>query len=91
MEFKPHPMVPETCRAARAYLNWPQSQLAKMATVNINTVKKFERHLTTPIINNLYAMQRALENSGILFVENEKGSIGILWRPKSPPPRPERP
>jgi ribosome-binding protein aMBF1 (putative translation factor) len=74
-------MAPEQCRAARAWLNWSQTELAEKASVGLSTVKSFEGGMRTPITNNLSAIQRALEAGGIemVFSKGEK-PIGIAWR-----------
>jgi DNA-binding transcriptional regulator YiaG len=66
------PMTPEQCRAARAWLNWPQDALAKAASVGVSTVRDFEAVRRVPTRNNLAAMQAALEAAGVSFVNNEK-------------------
>lgn len=65
-------MTPEQCRAARAWLNWPQDELATNANVGVSTVRDFEANRRVPTRNNLTAMQAALEKGGVSFVENEK-------------------
>src|SRR3954451_21371759 len=65
-------MTPEQCRAARAWLNWPQDALAKSANVGVSTVRDFEAGRREPTRNNLAAMQAALETGGVSFVETEK-------------------
>lgn len=65
-------MVPEQCRAARAWLNWSQETLAKSANVGASTVRDFEAGRRDPTRNNLAAMKAALETGGISFVESEK-------------------
>ena len=62
-------MTPEQCRAARAWLNWPQDALAKAASVGVSTVRDFEKERRVPIANNLGAMRTALESAGIAFVD----------------------
>lgn len=64
-------MTPEQCRAARAWLNWPQDALAKAASVGVSTVRDFEAGRREPTRNNLAAMKAALETGGIAFVEND--------------------
>lgn len=61
-------MTPEQCRAARAWLNWSQGDLAKTAGVGSATVKDFETGKRKPIHSTLGAMQSALEAEGIGFV-----------------------
>ena len=65
-------MTPEQCRAARAWLNWPQDALAKAASVGVSTVRDFEAGRREPTRNNLAAMQAALEKGGVSFVDNDK-------------------
>lgn len=69
-------MTPEQCRAARAWLDWPQDRLAKAASVGVSTVRDFEAGRRDPTRNNLTAMRAALEADGISFVDTAK-SLGI--------------
>lgn len=70
-------MTPEQCRAARAWLNWPQDALAKAASVGVSTVRDFEAGRREPTRNNLAAMRAALESGGIAFVDDDK-QLGIV-------------
>lgn len=63
-------MSPEQCRAARGWLDLSQDELAKAASVSLSTVRDFEKGRRVPIANNLSAMKRAMEASGINFPEN---------------------
>lgn len=69
-------MIPAQCRAARAWLEWPQDQLAKAASVGVSTVRDFEAGRREPTRNNLAAMKVALEKGGVSFVDGPK-TIGI--------------
>jgi DNA-binding transcriptional regulator YiaG len=69
-------MTPEQCRAARAWLNWPQDALAKSANVGVSTVRDFEAGRREPTRNNLAAMKAALEKGGIAFVDADN-QLGI--------------
>jgi len=80
INFSPYFSVmlsPEQCRAARAWLDWSQEDLAKRASVSLSTVRDFEKGRRTPITNNLEAIARVLKSEGIelLFdgVEKPKG------------------
>lgn len=67
-------MKPAQVRMARAALKWSLEDLAKVADVHRNTINNFEneRYAGTPEV--LAAIQRALENAGIIFVaENGEG------------------
>jgi ribosome-binding protein aMBF1 (putative translation factor) len=66
-------MSPEQVRAARAWLDWSQADLAKAARVGLSTVKDYEGGNRTPIANNLSAIQGALEGAGVEFVDDPKG------------------
>ena len=70
-------MTPEQCRAARAWLNWPQDALAKSANVGVSTVRDFEAGRREPTRNNLTAMQAVLEQGGVSAVADKKAQ-GIM-------------
>jgi hypothetical protein len=70
-------MSPEQCRAARAWLNWSQGDLAGKASVGLSTVKSFEGGLRTPIANNLEAMKRVLSEAGIELLFEDGHATGI--------------
>jgi transcriptional regulator with XRE-family HTH domain len=61
-------MSPEQCRAARAWLNWSQQELATKAQVSNSTLRDFEAGRRVPIANNLTAIRRALEDGGVQFL-----------------------
>jgi ribosome-binding protein aMBF1 (putative translation factor) len=71
-------MTPEQSRAARAWLDWSQEELAAKASVSLSTVRDFEKGRREPISNNLAAMKAALESGGISFVEGG-GALGITF------------
>jgi len=71
-------LSPEQSRAARAWLDWSQDDLAKLAHVSLSTVRDFEKGRRVPIANNLDAMRKALESKGISFEAGTNGKpIGI--------------
>ncbi|CAI3933264.1 helix-turn-helix domain-containing protein [Commensalibacter communis] len=63
-------ITPHQCRAARGLLSISQQDLAKMANVGLSTVRSFENEKSTPITNNIQAIQTALENAGVNFIDN---------------------
>lgn len=78
-------MTPEQCRAARAFLNWSQTDLANRANVGMSTVRDFEKGRHTPIANNLRAIQSSLENAGVVFIadgDTLPGGPGVRLRGK---------
>lgn len=68
-------MSPEQCRAARAWLDMRQMQLAAAAGVALSTVKDFEGGKRTPIGATLAAMRVALERAGVAFLDGETSGI----------------
>jgi ribosome-binding protein aMBF1 (putative translation factor) len=73
-------MSPEQSRAARAWLDWSQEELAAKASVSLSTVRDFEKARRVPIANNLTAMRVALEGAGIDFVDG--AAPGITYSKK---------
>jgi DNA-binding transcriptional regulator YiaG len=77
-------LSPEQSRAARAWLDWSQDDLAKLANVSLSTVRDFEKGRRTPISNNLDAMRKALESKGVTFEMDGDGiAVGIRVAPVS--------
>ena len=77
-------MSPEQCRAARAWLNWTQQELARRAGVGLSTVRDFEKGERTPIPNNLAAIRRAVESAGIRLAFDERGNATGLTAGRDP-------
>lgn len=73
-------MMPEQSRAARAWLDWSQEELAAKASVSLSTVRDFEKGKRVPIANNLSAMRAALETVGIDFVDGASPGITFSKR-----------
>jgi transcriptional regulator with XRE-family HTH domain len=70
-------MSPEQCRAARGWLDWSQQDLARRAKVSLSTVADFEKRRRTPIANNLEAIRRALEATGIEFTNGDVPGVRL--------------
>lgn len=72
---------PEQCRAARAWLDWKQEELAAKAGVSLSTVRDFEKGRRTPIANNAKALVVALGEAGLdlTFDEDDK-PLGVIRR-----------
>jgi transcriptional regulator with XRE-family HTH domain len=75
-------MSPEQCRAARAWLNWSQQELAAKAQISNSTLRDFEAGRRTPIANNLQAIRHTLEDAGIefLFLQGTDEPWGVAKR-----------
>jgi transcriptional regulator with XRE-family HTH domain len=70
-------LKPEQSRAARAWLNWSQEDLAGKAKVSLSTVRDFEKGKREPIANNLDALERALASAGVQFTFNGNEPLGV--------------
>lgn len=60
-----HLLSSSQCRAARALLNWSQSDLAHVAATHVQTISNFEKDAKIPTKRTLMALQRAFEGKGI--------------------------
>ncbi len=65
-------LTPEQCRAARALLNWSQPDLAEAVDMTQKTITSFETGTRTPHPNNLAAIRAALEEAGVIFIDEDK-------------------
>jgi DNA-binding transcriptional regulator YiaG len=74
-------MTPAQCRAARAFLDISQPELATAASVGVSTVRDFEAGRRAPMLQNLKAIQVALEVRGIGFVDrDDSGTWGVTFK-----------
>jgi predicted transcriptional regulator len=58
-------ITPDQCRAARAWLNISQTELAKAAGVSEATIRKFERREGSPMRGTVLLIHTAIERLGI--------------------------
>jgi hypothetical protein len=72
-------------RAARALLEWNQTDLAAAAKIALPTVKRFETGVRTPIPVVKAAIVSALEQAGVEFIP-AKGGKGVGVRLREGPP-----
>lgn len=73
-------ITPEQCRAARALLDISQADMADMASISLSTLRNFEAGRSTPMANNLTALEEAIKRSGvILLAKNDliDGGAGV--------------
>jgi transcriptional regulator with XRE-family HTH domain len=75
-------LSPAQSRAARGWLDWSQADLAERANVSLSTVRDFEKGRRMPIANNLQALKRALEASGVRLTFDQDTAIGITYEEK---------
>jgi transcriptional regulator with XRE-family HTH domain len=76
-------MDPAQCRAARALLDWTQSDLMDHCGVTQKTIADFERGLTRPYARTLTAISAAFEAAGIEFINR---GVRMRASPKKVPP-----
>ena len=67
----------EQSRAARAWLDWSQEDLAKQAHVSLSTIRDFEKGRRAPIKNNMTAIRQAVEGAGIRLLFSGEAGCGI--------------
>lgn len=70
-------IAPEQSRAARAWLNWSQADLADRAKVGLSTIRDFEKGTRKPIENNLLAISAAFTVAGVEFIDENGRPVGI--------------
>jgi transcriptional regulator with XRE-family HTH domain len=70
-------LAPEHSRAARGLLDWSQAELASRSNLSESTVRDFEKGRRVPSLNNLAAIQRALEAAGVEFIPENGGGAGV--------------
>lgn len=72
-------IVGAQARAARGLLRWKVEELAKAADVAPNTVVRFEADKGVNMAT-LAAIQRALEEAGVVFIPANGGGPGVRLR-----------
>jgi ribosome-binding protein aMBF1 (putative translation factor) len=66
-------------RAARGLLGWSQNQLARRAGVGPATLQRIEQSggIVKGNFSTILKIQKALEQAGIHFIEDDNGEIGV--------------
>lgn len=62
-------MTKNQCRAARALLEWTQTDLAGHSLVSLRSIKDFETGATEPRRSTLQSLMRAFAEQGIQFLD----------------------
>jgi DNA-binding XRE family transcriptional regulator len=73
-------IVPAQIRAARGLLKWTQAILAHKAALSTVTLNMIENETVTPRTNTLDAIQRALEQGGVEFLDEGGQGVGVRLR-----------
>jgi ribosome-binding protein aMBF1 (putative translation factor) len=69
-------------RAARALLGWSQDRLAKKADIGLATLRRIEQKegIAKGNFSTIIKIQKALEQAGIQFTEDDTGEIGVKFK-----------
>jgi transcriptional regulator with XRE-family HTH domain len=78
-------ITPEQSRAARALLDVTQPQLAVKSGLGLSTVVDFERSRRPVSKEAVQAIQLALEDAGIEFIDENGGGPGVRLRKRQRP------
>ena len=73
-------LTPVTCKAARAGLDVPMRDLARLADISTNTLVRFESGAELRE-KTLQAIQGALEAAGATFLADDGDGPGVRLRP----------
>jgi transcriptional regulator with XRE-family HTH domain len=72
-------ILPVQCFLARTALGWTKSELARASATSPSAVRKFERG-GSQRATTVEAIQRALENAGVIFIDAKDGGPGARLR-----------
>lgn len=75
---------PRQCVAARGLLNLTQQQLAELSAVTVKTVIRFESGSQRTSALVVRALKRALEDAGVLFLEENGMGPGVALKKTTP-------
>lgn len=64
-------------------LGLTQPALAKSAGVGISTVVDFERERRDVAARSVEALRQALEDAGVVFIEENGGGVGVRLRDRA--------
>lgn len=69
-------------RAARALIGWSQAELAEHSGVGIATIRRMEgaRGLPKTSAENVWKVQSALEEAGVIFIDEDDKGPGVRLR-----------
>ena len=69
-------------RGARGILGWSQSDLSKASGLALSTIKRMEAGSgpVRGIAENVWKVQRALEEAGVIFIDENGGGSGVRLR-----------
>ncbi|WP_417831626.1 helix-turn-helix domain-containing protein [Terasakiella sp.] len=69
-------LTSEQIKGARGLLNWSARELAEKCSLGLATIQRMENRGTAKsTVENLIAVKTALENAGIIFIEEGAQSL----------------
>ncbi len=73
-------------RAARALLRWPARKLAAASGVSPPTIQRMEggQGVTASLARNVEAVEKALGDAGIVFIDENGGGYGVRLKERQP-------
>lgn len=80
MKFRP--LSSAQIRAARALIRWSAEDLARESAVGVTTIRRAEltEGETSMTVANDLSVRRALEASGVEFIDENGGGAGVRLR-----------
>ena len=70
----------EQCKAARALIGWSRRVLSETSRVAERTLIDFERGARNPHKRTLFDIRRALEEAGVIFIDEDDEGPGVRLR-----------
>ncbi len=72
-------------RAARGLLGWNQSRLANASGVALSTIRRMEgsEGPLRGMAENVWKVQRALEDAGVIFIDEDDEGPGVRLRKRN--------
>jgi transcriptional regulator with XRE-family HTH domain len=70
-------MTPSQCRAARALLDWTQTELAEAASLGLSTVVDFEKSRREVSADLVASIKRALEKASVQFTNGKRPGVRL--------------
>lgn len=65
------------CRAARALIEWPREQVARLSGVAVEVIADFESGRSTPSRAERQRLRQTLEDGGAVFIPENGGGLGV--------------
>jgi transcriptional regulator with XRE-family HTH domain len=76
-------LSPAQARAARALLNWKQTDLASESGLKVQAIKLFEAGKTDPRASTVAAIEQAFDRHGVVFLDpgdTRDGGAGLRFK-----------